>query len=101
VLIKSNKANLLTHVKDLEYHMNWSAGVKPLKKRMQFDLSEYDADEQEVLKRLLENNYQLTIDEISWRTALPIGKLASILLSLELKNIVAALPGKIYKLLVV
>jgi DNA processing protein len=52
------------------------------------------------LKRLLENNHQLTIDEIAWRTALPIGKLASILLGLELKNIVAALPGKIYKLLV-
>ncbi|HEY5745820.1 MAG TPA: DNA-processing protein DprA [Chryseolinea sp.] len=100
VLIKSNKANLLTNVKDLEYHMNWSAGVKPLKKRIQFDLDEYDADEQEVLKRLLENNHQLTIDEISWRTALPIGKLASILLGLELKNIVAALPGKVYKLLV-
>jgi DNA processing protein len=100
VLIKSNKANLITHVKDLEYHMNWSAGVKPVKKRIQFNLDDYDADEQEVLKRLLENNHQLAIDEISWRTALPIGKLASILLGLELKNVVAALPGKVYKLLV-
>jgi len=98
-LIKTHKANLLNSIRDLEYIMNWSAGVKPSPKHTLLDLDAYDAGEQAVLKVLLENNNQLAIDEISWRTVLPIGKLASILLGLELKNRVAALPGKIYKLL--
>jgi DNA processing protein len=38
------------------------------------------------------------IDELSWRSGLNIGKLASLLLNLEFKGVLAPLPGKIYKL---
>ncbi|MBL0743796.1 DNA-processing protein DprA [Chryseolinea lacunae] len=98
-LIRSNKANLLTSVKDLEYIMNWSVGTQPEKKKMFFDADAYSADEQEVIKVLLENNRQLAIDDIGWRTGIAIGRLASVLLGLEFKNVLAPLPGKVYKLL--
>lgn len=96
-LIKANKAHLLTGIKDLEYIMNWQPGKKSQKKQ-QMDLADYEPNEQLVLKTLLENNYQLMIDEISWRTSLPVSQLASLLLNLEFKGIISSMPGKIYKL---
>jgi DNA processing protein len=95
-LIKSNRAHLLTAVKDLEYIMNWDVNSKPEKKTT-FSLESYDEIEQVVLKTLLENNQQLMIDELSWRTNMPVSQLASVLLGLEFKNVVKSLPGKIYK----
>jgi DNA processing protein len=97
-LIKSNRAHLLTAVKDLEYIMNWDPAVKPTKKES-FSLENYDENEQIVLKALLDNNKQLMIDELSWRTNVPVSQLASILLGLEFKNVVKSLPGKIYRVI--
>lgn len=97
-LIKSNKAHLITSVTDLEYVMNWSVGVKHPPKKESIDLAHYDPDEQVVLKVLLANNNQLMIDEISWRSGMAIGKLASLLLNLEFKGVLCPLPGKMYKI---
>jgi DNA processing protein len=47
---------------------------------------------------LIDNNNQLTIDEISWRSGLTISKLASLLLNLEFKGVIGSLPGKVYKI---
>ncbi len=96
-LLKSNRAHLLTSVRDLEYIMNWNAGTRPAKKEG-VALDGYSPEEQIVIKVLLENGKQLMIDEISWKTNLPIGQLASLLLSLEFKGVLASLPGKIYKI---
>lgn len=97
-LIKSNKAYLITSTKDLEYLMNWDLNTTTKPKKSAFTLEQYEPSEQVVLKELLTHNNQLMIDEISWRTNLPVGQLASVLLGLEFKGVVASLPGKIYKL---
>ena len=96
-LIKSNRAHLITSVRDLQYIMNWDIGAKPAKAEPVI-LEGYTQEEQLVIKTLLDNNKQLMIDEVSWRTNLPISQLASILLSLEFKGLIASLPGKVYKL---
>jgi len=96
-LIKANKAHLLTSVKDLEYIMNWDVRSEP-KKKIVLSLDAYGPSEQTVIKILLENNNQLIIDELSWRSGLPISQLASVLLGLEFQNIITTLPGKIYRL---
>jgi DNA processing protein len=98
-LIKANKANLMTHAKDLEYIMGWSANTAPVKK-VPMSLDQFDGPEQEVLKILLANNKQMMIDDISWRVNISVSQLASILLGLEFKGIVASLPGKQYKIIV-
>jgi DNA processing protein len=98
-LIKANKANLMTEVKDLEYIMNWQVNTEPPKK-VTFDLSTFDPKEQEVLKTLSAHNKQMMIDDISWRANIPVSQLASILLALEFRGVVASLPGKQYKLLI-
>jgi DNA processing protein len=98
-LIKSNKANLMTQAKDLEYIMGWQVDSVPVKK-VEFSLDAFDPKEQEVLKILLANNKQMMIDDISWRANVSISQLASILLNLEFKGVVASLPGKQYKIVI-
>jgi DNA processing protein len=97
-LIKCNKANLISSVKDLEYIMNWNVATKPEKKPAPFSLENYSPNEQIILKTLIENNKQLMIDELSWKTNVQVGQLASILLELEFKGVVKSFPGKLYKL---
>ena len=97
-LIKSNKAHLISSVKDLEYIMNWSTEEKKPKAKEVFALAGYDDDEQIVLKTLIENNGSHKIDELSWKTSLPLSQLASLLLGLEFKGVIQSLPGKVYKL---
>jgi DNA processing protein len=52
-----------------------------------------------VLNALIENNKQLMIDELSWRTNIPMSQLAGLLLGLEFKGVISTLPGKVYKLI--
>lgn len=96
-LIKANKAALISSAKDLEYIMNWDAAMPKVKKQHPIHLEEYPEEERTVLEILIANNKQLMLDEISWRTNIPIGKLASLLLSLEFKGVLTSLPGKVYK----
>ena len=96
-LIKSNRAHLLTAVRDLEYIMNWDAQSKPVRKQP-VSLEGFSAEEQRIIQALLDNQKQLMIDEISWKTNLPISQVASLLLTLEFKGILTSLPGKMYKL---
>jgi DNA processing protein len=96
-LIKSNKAAMITSAKDLEYIMNWDIHAVTEKKE-RFSLEAYEPNEQAILRMLIENNKQMMIDDLSWKANIPIGQLASLLLALEFKGVVASLPGKVYKL---
>ncbi len=96
-LIKSNKAHLLTSVKDVEYIMGWDA-AKPPKKKASATLEGYEPDEQTVLKVMIDKKANVLIDELSWKANLPVSQLASVLLGLEFKGIVKSMPGKQYAL---
>ncbi len=93
-LIKINKASLLMSVKDLEYIMNWNVGSEKPNTQLSLDL---EPDEQAVLNVLQQKNIPIMIDELSAQTGLAQGLLASLLLTLEFKNAVISLPGKMYK----
>jgi DNA processing protein len=95
-LIKINKANLFTGVKDLEYIMNWSAPIDGMQTSLELTL--FEPEEQKVLTILKERNAPVMIDELSFKSDLPPSQLASLLLTLEFKNAVKSLPGKMYVL---
>ena len=99
-LIKINKANLLTSVKDIEYIMNWSVDSATSKKGSpsQLDLNQFEPEEQKVIGLLQEKNAPMMIDELSWKSSISPSLLASLLLNLEFKNIVRSQPGKQFKL---
>ena len=98
-LIETNRAHLATGVKDIEYIMNWEPNTEKIaiKKNATPDLSTLDSNERSVLE-LLVNKPQVLIDELSWKSQLPVSQLASVLLTLEFKGVVKSLPGKAYKL---
>ena len=98
-LIKINKAHLLVSVKDLEYIMNWNLSQDSRKeKTLSLDFTGFQPDEQKVIQLLKEKNAPCMIDELSFRSQIPLGTLASVLLNLEFGGSVVSLPGKQYKL---
>jgi DNA processing protein len=102
-LIFKNKASLITSVADLEYMMNWADDDKNVspktknKKQSPPDFTAYSPDEAAVLL-LLHDTPEMHIDEISWKSQVPINKLAALLLELEFKGMIKALPGKKFAL---
>lgn len=99
-LIKTNKANLLTSVKDLEYIMNWTPGNADTdsSSAAPFDLSQFEPDERKIIELLRSKNAPMMIDELTWKSQISPSQLASLLLGLEFRNIVQSLPGKQFKL---
>jgi DNA processing protein len=97
-LIKSNKAFLITSVKDLEYLMSWDINSPVVPKKNAMDLSGFDVNEKIVIQLLKDNNDKLMIDELSWRSGIAISQLAAVLLTLELKGVIVPMPGKVYQL---
>jgi DNA processing protein len=100
-LIKTNKAHLLTSVKDLEYIMNWTAGSTVNRRDPLQDVINGLSNEQRtVILAIRDKGSSMQFDELAWKTGVAPGLLPSLLLDLELRNLVKALPGKSFKLVV-
>ncbi|NJM25220.1 MAG: hypothetical protein HC859_06710 [Bacteroidia bacterium] len=61
------------------------------------DLSSFSGHEYDVLKTLLDAKEPMPIDTLSWRSGVSLNQLAGVLLTLEFKGKVQALPGKCFK----
>lgn len=95
-LIKSQKAHVLTQAADLIYLLNWD--LKPVTKPVQKQLFvTLDSQEQQVADYLQSNGKQL-LDIIALECNIPIHKVSSMLINLELKGVVRPLPGKQFEL---
>lgn len=95
-LIKTNKANLFTSVKDLEYLMNWQVGPASGQQPIVFrDVAQLSAEEREIILAIREKS-EIQVDELAWKTNMPQPVLASLLLTLEFKGWVTSKPGKLY-----
>lgn len=95
-LIRNSGANLIEGVEDLEFFMGWEQTSK--NKVVQSSLFiELTADEEKIVNLLRESG-QLFIDQISSELTLPVSRVSAMLLTLEFKNVLVALPGKMYKL---
>lgn len=97
-LIKANKAALITSSADLEYMMNWNQETEQ-SSQPSLNLDAFGAEERKVLLTLHEHGGTLVIDELSWKSNVPVSQLASLLLTLEFRGAVQSLPGKLFRLL--
>jgi len=98
-LIRTQKAHLCSGAKDIEYVMNWTPEAKKENtKPMPLDLSQYSDEEQKIITALAQKSLVLHIDKISFLSQLSTNKVASVLLMLEFKGVVKALPGKSFSL---
>ena len=95
-LIKNNKAHLAENGRDIANIMRWDALDE--KKLIQPQLFPETTETEEVLLNLLRNQSPLSIDMITYRLQYTPSATASLLLSLEFKGLIRALPGKHYGL---
>ncbi|MFV0376170.1 MAG: DNA-processing protein DprA [Mangrovibacterium sp.] len=96
-LIKTNKANLIENLDDLEFFMGWQAKTNTapkIQRQLFFPLSD---DEQLVVNALSET--PIFVDQLCQLLQMPMGKVSALLLNLEFNGMVASLPGKMYKLM--
>ncbi|KEO72532.1 DNA-processing protein DprA [Anditalea andensis] len=98
-LIRRMKANIYMGSRDLEEALSWSKEhEKPTPQKLDRRLDEFDENLKPVIKAFIDNQVQ-QIDDLSWKTQIPISTLASILLQLEFQGIIKSLPGKKYQLI--
>jgi len=97
-LIKYQKAHMLTNPLDVPYILNWKLedDKKPTVQKQLF--VELDDNEKTIYKYLKDNEKQM-LDVIAIECDMPIFKVASILLNMELKGVVRPLPGKMFELI--
>jgi len=96
-LIKSQRANLLTSAADLIYMLNWDIEDKKKQKPVQKQLFiSLEADEQ-VVYDYLQKNGKALMDVIAVDCNLPVFKISSLLLNMELKGVIRPLPGKLFE----
>ena len=98
-LIKKMKASIYTGPMDIADALFWNKPGEQKPSKITLDLSQRDAEEKAILSFLQEKG-ESEIDQISYLTEIPLGRLSSKLLSLEFEGILKSLPGKKYKLLV-
>lgn len=94
-LIRSQKANIYTGIKDLEYLLSWEKGESMPKKQV-IDLSAYGEPEKKIISVLEEFKSGLHLDELSWKTQISVHEAVSHLLTLEFDGLIKSLPGKKY-----
>ena len=95
-LIRNNGADLIEGIDDLEFFMGWEKQSKEKVKQPELFIELTDSEEKIV--SLLREQGVLFIDQISSSVELPVSRVSALLLNLEFKNMILALPGKMYRL---
>ncbi|MCW3078813.1 DNA-processing protein DprA [Segetibacter sp.] len=96
-LIKNNKAVLLEDSQQLIETLGWS--VKKAKRREQKELFISLTSDEQILVDILKQKETIHIDEIYLKSGLTSSTVAASMLNLEFQNVLASMPGKMYKLL--
>ena len=96
-LIKTQQAHILTSAADLIYLLDWSVDNKKpsvIQKQLFVELTE----DENVLFNFLKNNKKEQLDLIALHCKMPIHKVASLLLTMELKGVIRPFPGKLFEI---
>ena len=98
-LIKEKQAHLLTETNDLTSIMGWELQESSEERNNEeFDISNFSGEELKILNLLSNNQREMLIDDLSWKSQIPINRVASVLLTLEFSGWVKSMPGKKYVL---
>ena len=97
-LIKKNRASLILSAQDFVQAMGWNSGVAP--KTVQRELfPDLNDEERKVVEALQQAPDGLQINTLVVETNIPIQHISALLFDLEMKGIVRALAGGVYKLI--
>jgi len=95
-LIKQQKAHVLTTAADVIYHLGWELEKRPKPVQTQLFV-ELDEDEKKIY-RLLKDKEKELLDVIAIESGIPVFKVATLLMNMELKGVIRPLPGKLFQL---
>lgn len=96
-LIKQSRAHLLTSAADLLYILNWELNnekPKSIQKQLFVELNK----EEKIIWKWLQEHKKDHLDLIALNCNMPTFKIAGMLLQMEMKGVVRALPGKLFEL---
>ncbi|MBN1118649.1 MAG: DNA-processing protein DprA [Bacteroidales bacterium] len=95
-LIKSNLATLIESAEDMVKFLRWDIAAKavPIQRSMFIDLP----PQEDALFQLLKDSKNMSLDDLSHLSKMPVATVSALLLNLEFKGIVRSLPGKNYVL---
>jgi DNA processing protein len=98
-IIKENKAQIFTSIKDIVEALNWDLeGHKKTKTQIaEMDFSNFTEEESAVMA-LLHKKQEMHIDDLAWQSQIHVAKLSSLLLNLEFQGHIRSLVGKKYKI---
>ncbi len=95
-LIKVNKAYLIENVEDLVYFLGWEKSLdKPVPYANKYQSLPL---EQQAIVNLLKEKEKSELDYLTQRTGYGLSEISVLLLDMEFKGIIQALPGKCYRL---
>ncbi len=99
-LIKTQRAHLLSSAADILYILNWEIASqarqgKSVQKQLFVSL---EPEEQKIYDYLIKNGKEL-MDIIAIDCDMPIFKISSMLLTMELKGVIRPLPGKLFEVI--
>lgn len=99
-LIKTLKAQILTNPDDLPEVLGWKINQQLLIDSFYDKKSKYQHLEEEEMKiaGFMNVNDSISIDSLHNATDMPMSQLSSVLLSMEFKGVIKALPGKRFQL---
>lgn len=97
-LIRTNRANLMSKVSDLEYLMGWTTNVATENIQPQLSLMLDLSTDEKHLVDVLQERGSVAIDELALLCQFPQSRLAVTILGLEMQGIIIGLPGKVYKM---
>lgn len=94
-LLKNHQAHVVTNAEDIINLLQWEhqKNTKPHQTALFVNLNN---QEQKIYDYLLKNGKQL-LDVIAFECEIPVYQLSSILLQMELKNVIKPLPGKMFE----
>lgn len=97
MLIKQNIAALVENVSDILKAVNWEP-IQTGPRQTTIDFFSASNDE-ETIKQILTEKGEQNIDQLYQLTRIPVHNLTALLLQLELKGIIAQLPGNCYTII--
>jgi DNA processing protein len=97
-LIRNQQAAIYTGPEDVEQLLNWDAALQPAAVAApRLNPADFTPQEFSLLEILISTK-EKQIDELSWQAQLPINEVSTLLLGLEFRGVVRALPGKKFAL---
>lgn len=97
MLIRTNRAGLITCGKELVEYMNWVPRKEPARAVQVAMFHDLSAEEKYILNLISERS-QVSVDELISLSGLKTALVSSVLFSLEMYGLVSPIPGKLYGL---